>query len=258
MIVATWNINSVRLRINTILKFVKTYNIDVLCLQETKTEDKYFPLKEFKRLGLKFYNIRGEKSYNGVAILSTTKFQKEKDIDWCGLNDSRYVSIRFPNNIILHNFYVPAGGDIANVNTNPKFRHKIKFLKEMIEFFKNSKDKNILVGDLNIAPHENDVWSHKQLLNVVSHTSQETTAFQKLLEQGRLVDVIRNNSNAHKKIYSWWSYRSKNWKISDRGRRLDHVLVSKSIKDNVSGQLICKEFRDYDQPSDHVPIIFEI
>ena len=128
----------------------------------------------------------------------------------------------------------------------------------MIEFFKNSKEVNVLVGDLNIAPYENDVWSHKQLLNVVSHSPAEIIAFQKLLEQGKLVDMIRNNSNLNKKIYTWWSYRSKNWKISDRGRRLDHVLVSNSIKDNISGQVICKEFRDYEKPSDHVPIIFDI
>ncbi len=258
MKIVTWNINSVRLRIKTILNFIKKYNIDIICLQETKTEDKYFPFEEFKQLGLVYSNIRGEKSYNGVAILSRINFIEKGHVNWCGLNDRRHVSVTLPNNVVLHNFYVPAGGDVPDININPKFNHKIKFLNEMATFFKKEKKRKIIVGDLNIAPFENDVWSHKQLLKVVSHTPIETRAFQKLLYQASVIDIIRKNNRENEKIYSWWSYRNKDWKKSNKGRRLDHILVSNVLENRIKEQLIFKQFRSIKQPSDHVPIMINI
>lgn len=258
MKIATWNINSVRLRIKVILDFIKKYDVDIICLQETKTEDKYFPLEDFKQLGLVYSNIRGEKSYNGVAILSRVHFKKKNNINWCRLNDSRHVSVVLPNNIVLHNFYVPSGGELPDININPKFKHKIKFLNEMATYLNNKEQRKIIVGDLNIAPFENDVWSHKQLLNIVSHTPIETKAFQKILKRGNLIDIIRKNHKENEKIYSWWSYRNKDWTKSNRGRRLDHVLVSQSLENKIQEQLICKKFRSIKQPSDHVPIMINI
>ena len=254
---ATWNINSVRLRINDILKFIKKYKIDTICLQETKTENEYFPVSMFEKLGFKYSNIRGQKSYNGVAILSKIRFSKCKNINWCGLNDSRHISVKFKNNIILHNFYVPAGGDIPDIKLNLKFEHKINFLEEMLDYFKKNTKKMIVVGDLNIAPYESDVWSHKQLIKVVSHSPIETKIFTKLLNEGNLIDIIREKFN-NEKIYTWWSYRSKNWKIANKGRRLDHILVSKNLKHAIKIEKICKELRDVSQPSDHVPVIAKI
>ena len=104
MRIATWNINSVRLRVQQVLRFVKEYNIDVLCLQETKTEDENFPIAQFIDAGMKYCNFRGEKSYNGVAILSKIPI-KEKSFElWCGLNDTRHISVVLENNIKIHNF----------------------------------------------------------------------------------------------------------------------------------------------------------
>ena len=152
MRIATWNINSIRLRIAHVLRFIKEQNIDVLCLQETKTEDLYFPSSQFIDAGMKYCKFRGEKSYNGVAILSKIPIKEDSFELWCGLNDTRHISVVLENNIKIHNFYVPAGGDDPDIKVNEKFNHKINFIKEMTQFFNKIKlKKTVLVGDLNIA-----------------------------------------------------------------------------------------------------------
>ena len=242
MRIATWNINSVRLRIHHVLRFIKEQNIDVMCLQETKTPDEFFPSKEFKEIGFVNQYFKGEKSYNGVAILSKLNFEKPNFINWCNKGDTRHISVKFSNNMELHNFYVPAGGDEPDIDINAKFDHKISFLKEMKEHFLNNKEKfKILVGDLNIAPLEHDVWSHKQLLNVVSHTPIETEALLEIIKTGGWIDVIREFVPHNVKLYSWWSYRNRSWKISNRGRRLDHFWVSKNLFPQVKSGLFIKK-----------------
>ena len=259
MRIATWNINSVRLRIHNVLRFIKEQNIDVMCLQETKTENEYFPISEFIDVGMKYYNFRGEKSYNGVAILSKIPIINKSFKNWCGLDDTRHVGVILENNIRIHNFYIPAGGDLPNIKLNEKFNHKIKFLKEMIQFFnQNFLDNTVLVGDLNIAPLENDVWSHKQLLNVVSHTPIETDLLIKLMKDSNWIDVGRKFFSEDKKLYSWWSYRNRDWKKSNRGRRLDHIWISEDLEKSLKSYLSCREIRDWEKPSDHVPLILEL
>ena len=259
MKIATWNINSVRLRIEQVLKFTNDKNIDLLCLQETKTEDQFFPSNDFLKIGMKYQYFRGEKSYNGVAILSKIKFQEKEHINWCNKGDCRHISVQLGEKIELHNFYVPAGGDEPDIITNPKFAHKIDFLKEMKSHFTNdTKTKKILVGDLNIAPLEHDVWSHKQLLNVVSHTPIETETLLDIIDSGEWVDVMRAITPHNEKLYSWWSYRNRNWEISNRGRRLDHVWVSKKIFPQVKSGVIYNGTRSWERPSDHVPIVIDI
>ena len=260
MRIATWNINSVRLRIHHVLRFIKEQNIDVMCLQETKTEDKFFPKAELKNTGMIYYSFRGEKSYNGVAIFSKIPIKSQSFKNWCGLNDKRHISIILKNNLKIHNFYVPAGGDNPDINLNEKFNHKIKFVKEMADHFKNEKNnsKSFLVGDLNIAPYENDVWSHKQLLDVVSHTPMETELLIKFMNDSNWIDVGRKFFSKDKKLYSWWSYRNRDWKKSNRGRRLDHIMVSKDLEISLKSYVSCKEIRDWEKPSDHVPLILEL
>ena len=259
MRIATWNINSVRLRLPQVLRFVKEKNIDVICLQETKTQDEFFPLDQLFEIGMKYQYFRGEKSYNGVAILSKIKFQEKEHINWCNKGDCRHISIKLGKEIELHNFYIPAGGDDPDTSSNPKFAHKIDFLNQMKSHFLNdTKTKKILVGDLNIAPLENDVWSHKQLLNVVSHTPIETEKLLDIIASGEWVDVMRAITPHHEKLYSWWSYRNRNWEISNRGRRLDHVWVSKKLFPQVKSGVIHNETRSWERPSDHVPIVIDI
>ncbi len=259
MKLATWNINSIRLRLKSVLYFVKKYNIDVLCLQETKVENDMFPITEFYNIGMKYNFYRGEKAYNGIAILSKIPFLKKNYINWCNLSDTRHISVCLKNNINIDNFYVPAGGDIPDLKTNLKFKHKIEFIEEMQNHFKYKiKKNNIIVGDLNIAPLENDVWSHKQLLNVVSHSPIEIEAFNKFVKNAKLIDIVRNKIPEEKKIYTWWSYRSKDWQKTNRGRRLDHILITKDLFKKVNNIEIFKNIRNWKKPSDHIPIILDI
>ncbi len=259
MRIATWNINSVRLRLKQVLRLIKDQNINIICLQETKTQDEYFPYDSFKKIGMNYQYYRGEKSYNGVAILSNFKLEDENFINWCGKNDTRHISVKLNKNIELHNFYIPAGGDEPDIVNNPKFGHKISFLNEMKQYFLKDKTTNkILVGDLNIAPLEHDVWSHKQLLNVVSHTPIETDTLLGIIQSGEWADVMREIVPSSEKLYSWWSYRNRNWEVSNRGRRLDHFWVSKKLFSQVKSGVIYKDTRAWERPSDHVPIIVDI
>ena len=161
----------------------------------------------------------------------------------------------------LHNFYVPAGGDIPDTEQNPKFAHKLKYLDEMREYFSNSKYKNsktILVGDLNIAPGEHDVWSHKQLLKVVSHTPVEVEKLNRVLQTQDWVDSARHNVSEEEKIYSWWSYRNRDWQKSNRGRRLDHIWLTPKLKDSIAQVRHLSDLRSWEKPSDHVPVVADL
>ena len=259
MRIATWNINSVRLRIHHVLRFIKEQNIDVLCLQETKTTNENFPSEDFRKVGMKYQYYRGEKSYNGVAIVSKFEFIDSGYINWCKKNDARHIFVKLNNYIELHNFYVPAGGDEPDISINPKFEHKISFINEMKNYFlSDPKTNKILVGDLNIAPLEHDVWSHKQLLNVVSHTPIETETLLDIIQTGNWIDIMRELVPHNEKLYSWWSYRNRNWEISNRGRRLDHFWTSKNLFSLVKSAAIYKDSRSWEKPSDHVPIIVDI
>jgi exodeoxyribonuclease-3 len=259
---ATWNINSVRLRAGLVAGFLKNHSPDVLCLQETKVPDILFPRDVFRELGYVHQAINGQKGYHGVAILSRLPFRKTHALSFCGKDDTRHVSAQFETGLELHNFYVPAGGDIPDPEVNPKFAHKLDFLHEMQTFFSKQAhrkgDPVVLVGDLNVAPFENDVWSHKQLLDVVSHTPVETELLAAVLSSLDWHDVTRGSVPHTEKIYSWWSYRARDWAASNRGRRLDHVWVTQPLRHAVSDHAILKEARGWLRPSDHVPVMATI
>lgn len=261
--ISTWNINSVRLRIDLVAKFVKATRPDVLCLQETKCPDDKFPLKRFKRLGYEHIALNGQKGYHGVVVLSRLPFERKTNKDYCGKTDCRHASIvlgeraGLKDEITLHNYYVPAGGDIPDPELNPKFAHKLSFLDEMrvcADLTPKNGQRAIIVGDLNVAPFEHDVWSHKQMRNVVSHTEVECEKLNALRATGAWVDALRNFVPDSEKLYTWWSYRSPDWKIADKGRRLDHIWVSQSLGDRMIGTNITKHARDWERPSDHVPV----
>jgi exodeoxyribonuclease-3 len=258
---ATWNINSVRLRAGIVLDFLKTHSPDVLCLQETKCPDELFPAEGFQALGYVHQAIKGQKGYHGVAILSRLPIREKSSVVFCGKDDMRHISVTFEAGLELHNFYVPAGGDVPDPDKNPKFAHKLGFLREMADCFSRQRDKRsapvALVGDLNVAPLENDVWSHKQLLGIVSHTPVET----KLLGEAQAAldwtDTTRHFIPPGEKIYSWWSYRAADWEASDRGRRLDHVWASPGLKGALTSQKIVKKMRGWQKASAHVPVVVE-
>ncbi|HEY1961034.1 MAG TPA: exodeoxyribonuclease III [Rhizomicrobium sp.] len=262
MRIATWNINSVRLRINLVTRFLRTHQPDVLCLQETKVINDLFPAKRLKQLGYVHQAINGQKGYHGVAVLSRLPFARVDTRSFCGKEDCRHIAVTFENGLELHDVYVPAGGDVPDPNANPKFAHKLDFLRELASQFETrSADRHapvVLVGDLNVAPLPNDVWSHKQLLNVVSHTPVETELLGDVKAAFDWIDVSREFVPHDQKIYSWWSYRAQNWEASDRGRRLDHIWTSPGLRGAVTSHTILKPVRSWKRASDHVPVLADI
>lgn len=258
MKLVSWNINSLRLRLPLLQKFVEMANPDVVCLQEIKVADEAFPLKKVKALGFEHVIFSGEKSYNGVAILSKFPLEKVVAIDVENYGHKRHISCALQTQfgeVELHNFYVPAGGDIPDVALNSKFDHKLKFVDWMTDHFASQKDKKIIIlGDLNIAPMEHDVWSHKQLLNVVSHTPIEVEKITCLQKSLNFIDTHRHFVLPSEKLYSWWSYRGLDPLKSNRGRRLDHIWATPNLQEKIKSAKIYRDFRVETQPSDHVPI----
>lgn len=262
----TWNINSVRLRAGLVLKLMQEHQPDVICLQETKTPDDKFPFDVFRDAGYKHIHIHGMKGYNGVAIISRIPFMQEDVYHRVGKEDCRHISVHFQSDVLkkpvqLHCLYIPAGGDEPDPDINEKFAHKLAFVDEMKTWFSKNYTKDdplIAVGDFNIAPEDQDVWSHKQLLKVVSHTPVEVEKCNAMKASLDWVDVSRQFVPLDEKCYSWWSYRNRDWKKSNRGRRLDHVWVTKPLQSCLDGHQILKEARDWEKPSDHVPVIVDL
>lgn len=252
--IATWNINSVRLRLPLVLKLLIQEVPDILCLQECKSLVEDIPTNELISLGYKYIVARGQKSYNGVAVISKIPVADAGSNDFANLGHARHVAVKLENGMTIHNHYVPAGGDIPDRNINEKFGQKLDYLNDLKDMFSKFKPiKSILVGDLNIAPYENDVWSHKQLLKVVSHTPIEVKTLLEVQEAGGWVDIVRRLI-PEDKLYSWWSYRAKDWFTSDRGRRLDHIWVTKDIESYITKCYVLKEARGWERPSDHAPV----
>ncbi|MEM7728000.1 MAG: exodeoxyribonuclease III [Pseudomonadota bacterium] len=269
--IATWNINSVRLREPIVLRFLEEEQPDILCLQEIKCQNDQFPEKNFRALGYDHIEVAGMKAYHGAATISKLPLERLPTA-FCPLDHARHVSTRVvadaslgdAGDFELHNFYVPAGGDVADRDVNDKFGHKLDFIDAMKRYFAGrfaEGDKHqVIVGDFNIAPHENDVWSHKQLLKVVSHTPGEVALLEELRASHDFTDTSRLFADDADKLYSWWSYRAKDVMASNRGRRLDHIWVSPALKPAVEavgpdGHTIHVGARIWEKPSDHVPVV---
>jgi len=251
---ATWNINSVRLREDLVARLMSEEAPDVLCLQECKSPVEKIPLEKFQALGYAHMVARGQKSYNGVAIFSKIPMEEAGAADYASLGHARHIAGKLENGVTVHNFYVPAGGDKPDRTINEKFGQKIDYLAEMRDAFRaDAPQRAILVGDLNIAPLEEDVWDHKKLLKVVSHTPEEVAALAEVQEAGNWVDVTRTDI-PDGKLYSWWSYRSPDWDTADKGRRLDHVWATPDIAGAAHSSRVLRQVRGWEQPSDHAPV----
>lgn len=267
MRIVTWNVNSVRIRLDALKAIADAVQPDVLCLQEIKVETEVFPAEAIAEIGFAHQQVRGMKSYNGVAILGREPLSEGDSRDWCGKTDSRHVCAHVGGHVgdgtditEIHNFYVPAGGDEPDPAINDKFAHKMDFLAEATAWSKklSADGKRILVGDLNIAPLEADVWSHKQLLKVVSHTPVEIDALADWQAAHGWVDAVRAIVPEDEKLYSWWSYRNRGWPGSDRGRRLDHIWVSPALAGSVTDAGVFRDARGWVKPSDHAPVWADI
>lgn len=258
---ATWNINSVRLRLPLVEQFVAAYRPDILCLQETKCADDVFPRERLQAAGFAHMEINGQLGYNGVAVLSRSPITRECTEDFCGSGQSRHLAVRVQTSakgapVVLHNVYIPSGGDEPDPAVNPKFAQKLEFLRSLAQWAGGAHGPaQIMVGDFNVAPLEHDVWSHKALLNVVSHTPVEVEHLDRVQKSANWVDVVRRHVPADRKLYTWWSYRAKDWRASNRGRRLDHIWVTPALAEAASHIHIADEARGWEKPSDHVPVI---
>ncbi|MFN0265104.1 exodeoxyribonuclease III [Tepidamorphus sp. 3E244] len=265
MRIVSWNINSVRLRIDLLKRLTEELKPDVVCLQETKCRDDAFPMKAVRDMGFDHVEIFGQKGYHGVATLSRFPIAAPASRDFCAMGDCRHLAtdIAVPERarpVRVHNYYVPAGGDEPDAGKNPKFAHKLSFLDEMQSWFTAPDEAlfgagdAILLGDLNIAPFPEDVWSHKQLLKVVSHTPIETEGLERVREAFGWVDLVRKHYPLPDKVFTWWSYRSRDWEAADKGRRLDHIWATPELAEACSGAGILKVARGWERPSDHAPI----
>ncbi|WP_298259766.1 exodeoxyribonuclease III [uncultured Litoreibacter sp.] len=251
---ATWNINSVRLREELVLKLLREEAPDVLCLQECKSPVDKIPLEGFHDLGYTHIVANGQKGYNGVAIISRLPMVEAGKHDYASLGHARHIAGRLDNGVTIHNHYIPAGGDVPDREVNEKFGNKLDYLTELRdEFHAKKPQKSILVGDLNIAPREDDVWSHKKLLKVVSHTPIEVEHFNEVMDAGDWADVTRNDI-PEGLLYSWWSYRAKDWDAADKGRRLDHVWATSDIAKAGHSSRVVRHARGWEKPSDHAPV----
>jgi exodeoxyribonuclease-3 len=256
--IASWNINSVRARMPLVERLIREQQPDILCLQETKVLDSIFPAELFTRHGYTHVALNGQRMHHGVAILSRVPLKDPGKHDWQDNGEARHVGVRLECGIRLENVYVPAGGDTPDRTVNPKFGQKLDFIERMTRWSDALREPTVIVGDFNVAPLECDVWSHKALLTVVSHTPVEVEALTRLREAHDWVDIGRRFVPAPERCFTWWSYRSPDWTKNDRGRRLDHMWASPVLAGHLKAHSVLEPCRNWERPSDHVPLICEI
>lgn len=261
MHIATWNVNSIRLRIPQLKNMLVRHRPDIIALQETKVQDHDFPLSDLQALGYPHIIFRGQKSYNGVALLSRMPLIPGPSFHFGGKDDARHISCMLPGGGVLHNFYVPAGGDVPDRDLNPKYDYKIKFLHDMKQWLGKTHAPDqplVVVGDINIAPLEHDVWNHKQMLKVVCHTPLETETLKGVMESLDFFDAARSFVSAEKKLYSWWSYRNMEITAQSRGLRLDHIWLRRPHQGRLRACWHLEKQRLEQSPSDHVAVLADI
>jgi len=262
--VCTWNINSVRLRHEQVARFVGEHAPDVLCLQEIKCRDGEFPAQAFVDMGLPHLRIAGQKGWHGVAIASRLPIEDAPPLDVCREKHARCVSAKVAG-VEVHNFYIPAGGDTPDREANPKFDHKLDFYERLTAQMaaRDPSDPIVIAGDLNVAPGEHDVWNHRYMSKIVSHTPVEVEAMGALQAACGFIDVVRAAIPEPEKLFSWWSYRALDFRMSNRGLRLDHLWVTPGLKEAVfrlgaPAARVHDTVREWERPSDHAPVSMDL
>ena len=255
--IISWNINSVRARLAIVERLIAEEQPDVLCLQETKADNDVFPAAHFARLGYVHQQLNGQRMHHGVAILSRVELKTPGSHDWQDNGEARHVGVCLPCGIRLENVYVPAGGDVPDRTVNPKFGQKLDFIGRMTRWSEGLREPTLIVGDFNVAPLECDVWNHKALLDVVSHTPIEVEALTRLQQAHGWVDIGRTFYPAPERCFTWWSYRSPDWTKNDRGRRLDHMWATRDVVALAVDHHVYEPCRGWTRPSDHVPLVTE-
>ena len=257
MKIVSWNVNSVRARIDNILNYIKSSKPDILMIQEIKTEEKNFPFEDFKKIGYKSY-VFGQKSYNGVALITKENISKiDKDFIIDARKQSRIITGDIKNKfkkIKIINIYVPNGNPIVT----DKYEYKKKWYDLFIKKTKKtlSENKNIIIGgDFNIIPEKDDVYNYKKYENDALYKLEMRKKFRELINLG-FHDVYRYFFK-NKIEYTFWDYMSGAWQ-KNNGMRIDHFLVSNSLINIVKSVNINKFPRGREKPSDHTPIEIEL
>jgi len=268
--IASWNVNSVRKRLEGLKALAEEAAPDIVCLQETKVVDELFPALEIAAMGYPHQAVSGQKAYNGVAILSKFPLHDIERPEWCGRAEARHIYANIDlggaRPLEVHSLYIPAGGDKPDPLKNPKFAHKLDFITEQTHWWsaRGPVDRpggaapRLLAGDFNVAPLASDVWSHERLKNIVTHTEIEIRHLDALQRAGDWHDAIRHFLKDDEHLYTWWSYRAVDWEEADKGRRLDHIWVTPDLAPALKSMAALKDARDWEPPSDHVPVILEI
>lgn len=253
MKIASWNVNSIRARMENIKKYLKSSSPDIILLQEIKTEEHKYPIEEINKLGYVSY-INGQKSYNGVAILSKKEISEiNKNIPGDKIKQARFISgkIKYKNqNIEIINIYVPNG----NPTDTEKYSYKLNWIDLLIKLIDQKIKKNnkiIIAGDFNIIPEEIDVYDHKKYENDALFKLNVRKKFRTLINLG-FKDAFRvfNNKEGN---YTFWDYQYGSWQ-KNNGLRIDHFLITNNIIDLVNKIEIKKKIRSQIKPSDHVPV----
>lgn len=258
--VATWNVNSIRARLDHLTRFVADADPDVLCIQETRCPDGNFPLAAVRALGFPHIALNGRGGHHGVATVSKRPLDQILVERFAMIDEPRHLAVAVPfagAALTIHNLYIPAGGDIPDPAVNPRFAAKLAFLDALDPWsaVTGALGRGIVVGDLNVAPLPDDVWSHRQLLDVVSHTPGETERLARILAAGGWVDAVRAATPPPEKVFTWWSYRAREWQLANKGRRLDHLWVTADLGPAVTAVRVHAETRGWERPSDHVPVV---
>lgn len=253
MKIASWNVNSLRVRLPQVLDWLVAQQPDVLALQETKLPDDQFPRAEIEAAGYQTLSS-GQKTYNGVALLSREPAGGDIVTDLPGLDDPqrRVLGARFGDVYVL-NLYVPNGQEVGS----DKYAYKLDWLEKLQTFIEAQLQRTpnlVVLGDFNIAPDERDVYDPKAWENSVLFSPPERAAFQRLLGAG-LVDTFRLFEQPEK-IYSWWDYRMNAFR-RNIGLRIDHILASAPLAAHCIASTIDREARQRERPSDHAPVIAE-
>ena len=262
MRIASWNVNSVRTRLDQVLAWLEQQQPDVLCLQETKVADELFPLAAFEQLGYSCA-ISGQKAYNGVALISRLPLEDVQigftallpnDPDAPGLSEQKRVISALIDGVRVLNLYVPNGSSLKS----EKYPYKLDWLaclKRYLEEQEQQGDPLCMVGDFNIGPEARDLHDPERLSGGIMASEAERTALQAALAD-RLTDAFRlfEPGSGH---WSWWDYRSGAWD-RDQGWRIDHIYLSEELVACATGCVIDKGPRGNTQPSDHAPVVVNL
>ncbi len=262
MLIASWNVNSIRSRLSQVIKWLEDNQPEVLCLQETKVSDKDFPYKNFEDIGYDV-NFYGQKSYNGVAVISKEKIEDVRygfagELNKLEISEELHFQKRILsvliNGIRIINVYVPNG---SSLNSN-KFDYKVNWLAMLNKYLvkqSNREEPTCLLGDFNIALNDNDIHAPDKYRGSIMASEIERKMLRKVLGS-RFKDSFRvfEKFSGH---WSWWDYRNNSFELN-KGWRIDHIYISNNLLSNLKSSVIERSQRENNQPSDHAPVMINL